>query len=80
MVIFGGWHPVRTAASAYLFGGVQAAQLRLQALGISVPTHLLLMTPYVFTIAALTLTSARRMEPGSGAPTALGMNYIRGES
>src|SRR5262245_3520881 len=76
MVIFGGWHPVRTAMGAYLFGGVQALQLRLQALGITVPPHLLLMTPYVFTIVALSIASARRAGPKLSTPAALGMNYI----
>jgi general nucleoside transport system permease protein len=30
IVIFGGWHPVRAAAGAYLFGALQAAALQLQ--------------------------------------------------
>ena len=33
MVTFGGWNPLGTALGAYLFGGVQALQLRLQAIG-----------------------------------------------
>jgi general nucleoside transport system permease protein len=41
MVIFGAWDPVRTALGAYLFGGVQAVQLRLQAIGLALPTYLL---------------------------------------
>ena len=76
MVIFGTWNPLRTALGAYLFGGVQATQLRLQAIGIAVPTYLLLMAPYVFTILALTLASRARTGR-FGAPAALGTPYIR---
>ena len=36
MVVFGAWDPLRTAVAAYLFGGVQALQLRLQAIGIAI--------------------------------------------
>jgi general nucleoside transport system permease protein len=79
MVIFGGWDPLRTALGAYLFGGVQALQLRLQAIDITVPTYLLMMTPYGFTMLALIIASGRRARWRRGAPTALGMDYIRGE-
>jgi ABC-type uncharacterized transport system permease subunit len=79
MVIFGGWDPVRTALGAYLFGGVQALQLRLQAIGVAVPTYLLMMTPYAFTILALIIASATKGRGRVGTPTALGTAYIRGE-
>ena len=79
MVIFGGWNPLGTALGAYLFGGVQALQLRLQAIGLAVPTYVLMMTPYAFTILALLIASTRRTQGRSGTPTALGTAYIRGE-
>jgi simple sugar transport system permease protein len=79
MVIFGGWNPVRTALGAYLFGGVQALQLRLQAIGLAVPTYMLMMTPYAFTILALIIVSVRRDRRHLEAPMALGRAYIRGE-
>jgi general nucleoside transport system permease protein len=79
MVIFGGWDPVRTALGAYLFGGVQALQLRLQAVGVTVPTYLLMMTPYAFTVLALIAASAGRGRRRLGTPTALGTAYARGE-
>jgi simple sugar transport system permease protein len=79
MVIFGGWNPLGTAMGAYLFGGVQALQLRLQAIGLAVPTYLLMMTPYAFTILALLIASTRRVRGHAGIPTALGTAYIRGE-
>jgi general nucleoside transport system permease protein len=79
MVIFGGWDPVRTALGAYLFGGVQALQLRLQAVGVTVPTYLLMMTPYAFTIVALIAARASSAQRRLGTPTALGTAYTRGE-
>ena len=79
MVIFGTWDPVRTALGAYLFGGVQALQLRLQAIGIVLPTYLLMMAPYGFTVLALIIASGRRAQRRLGTPAALGTVYIRGE-
>jgi simple sugar transport system permease protein len=79
LVIFGGWNPLGTALGAYLFGGVQALQLRLQAIGLAVPTYVLMMTPYAFTILALLIASTRKARGPSGTPAALGTAYIRGE-
>jgi ABC-type uncharacterized transport system permease subunit len=78
MVIFGAWDPVRAALGAYLFGGVQALQLRLQAVGIAMPTYLLMMAPYGFTILVLIVASGSRTRRRLGTPTALGTPYIRG--
>jgi ABC-type uncharacterized transport system permease subunit len=78
MVTFGAWDPLCTALGVYLFGGVQALQLRLQAVGIAVPTYLLLMTPYAFTIVALVLASRVHRRRRLAAPAALGVPYIRG--
>jgi simple sugar transport system permease protein len=79
MVIFGTWDPVRAALGAYLFGGVQALQLRLQAIGIAMPTYLLMMAPYGFTVLALIMASGCRAQRRLGPPAALGTTYIRGE-
>jgi general nucleoside transport system permease protein len=79
MVIFGAWDPVRTALGADLFGGVQAFQLRLQATGIAIPTYLLMMAPYGFTILALIIASGARARRRLGTPAALGTPYIRGK-
>ncbi|RMF91238.1 MAG: ABC transporter permease, partial [Nitrospinota bacterium] len=75
IVIFGAWDPVRTALGAYLFGGIQALQLRLQALGIGMPTYLLMMAPYLFTIIVLILAGRERVRRRMGAPAALGVPY-----
>jgi ABC-type uncharacterized transport system permease subunit len=79
MVTFGAWDPVRMALGVFLFGGVQALQLRLQAIGITIPTYLLMMAPYGFTILALVLVSRGKTRRQRATPAALGVPYIRGE-
>lgn len=72
LVIFAFWRPGRAVFGAYLFGGIMALQLRLQASGTAVPSSLLLMLPYVLTIAVLVFSSWRSRS--SDAPAALGVN------
>ena len=80
LVIFGTWHPARAAIGAYLFGGVEALQLRMQAAGSSVPASLLLMLPYLMTLIVLTVISIRKGKgTGLGAPAALGNPFRREE-
>ncbi|MEI6157742.1 MAG: ABC transporter permease, partial [Atribacterota bacterium] len=80
LVIFAIWNPVRAAFGAYLFGGVEAFQLRLQVAGTSIPTPLLLTLPYFLTIGVLVFISARKGKGILfGAPGALGQPYYREE-
>ncbi len=80
LVIFAVWHPMRAAFGAYLFGGVGALQLRIQAAGTSIPAPLLLMLPYLFTIFVLLVISMRKKHGIIlGAPSALGEPYQREE-
>ncbi|MFC1488758.1 ABC transporter permease [Thermodesulfobacteriota bacterium] len=72
LVIFAFWNPMRAIAGAYLFGGVMAFQLRLQATGTHIPSSLLLMLPYALTVIVLVLSSWKEL--GSEAPAALGVN------
>jgi simple sugar transport system permease protein len=57
---------------AYLFGGVMVFQLRLQAMGATLPSSLLLMLPYALTVVVLLVSSLRG--GGGNAPAALGVN------
>jgi simple sugar transport system permease protein len=67
IVVFGRWRPFGVLAGALLFGAASAGQFHLQAAGVAVSYHLLLMLPYVLTLAVLAFAS------GSGAaPAALG--------
>ena len=75
LVIFAFWRPGRAVFGAYLFGGVMAFQLRLQATGTQIPSSFLLMLPYGLTIAALLFSALRgRGGSSSAAPAALGVN------
>ena len=72
LVIFAFWRPGRAVVGAYLFGGVMAFQLRLQAMGTNLPSSLLLMLPYALTVIVLIFSAwrGRRID----APAALGTN------
>lgn len=72
LVIFAFWRPGRAVAGAYLFGGIMALQLRLQALGANIPSSLMMMLPYALTIVALLLASSRGQ--GRNPPADLGNN------
>ena len=56
IVIFGGWHPVRAAGGAYLFGALLVVALKLQP---HLPdlSQILPITPFVLMIFALVLVS-----------------------
>jgi len=72
LVIFAFWRPARALLGAYLFGGVMAFQLRLQAVGTHLPSSLLLMLPYLLTVAVLVFSSWKSKQ--GAAPAALGVN------
>ena len=72
-VILGRYSPQGVFLAALLFGVANAAQIRLQALGSTVPMQALAMLPYVITLCALMLTCGRSREP-----EALAKPYIRG--
>ena len=79
LVIFATWNPARAAAGAYLFGGVEAGQFRLQSAGVPVSAFLLNALPYLFTIAVLILATRQTARRRLGAPAALGRAYVREE-
>lgn len=72
LVIFAFWRPGRAVFGAYLFGGIMALQLRVQASGAQLPSSLLLMLPYALTVIVLVLSSWRKGV--SDEPAALGVN------
>lgn len=78
LVIFGLWNPARAAFGAYLFGGVEALQLRMQAMGSSISASLLLTLPYLMTIIVLTVVSIRAGKGVKlGTPAALSVPFRR---
>jgi simple sugar transport system permease protein len=73
VVVFGQWDPIRILLGSFVFAGAEAFQMRLQAVGLGIPAPLLLMFPYILTLAILVAFS-RRGRP----PLALGVPYVRG--
>lgn len=69
-VIFGGWHPLRSAIACLLFGTADALQLRLQSMGLPIPYEFLLMFPYVLTLVTFVFFAGK-----ASAPAALGKPY-----
>lgn len=72
LVIFAFWRPGRAMFGAYLFGGIMALQLRMQALGSTFPSSIMMMLPYILTILVLLWSSSRGH--GRATPAALGIN------
>jgi simple sugar transport system permease protein len=72
LVVVACWRPGGAVFGGYLFGGVMAFQLSLQASGAALPSSLLLMLPYVLPILALAISSLRGQR--GQAPEALGLN------
>jgi simple sugar transport system permease protein len=82
MVIFALWNPWRGALGALLFGLVNALQFYCDARQITlIPSTILRMLPYLFTIAVLILvTRSAATRKKAGAPAALGLPFSREES
>ena len=73
LVYFGGWRPVGVLAGSLIFSMVTALQLRVQVLGIPIPSDIAVMLPYVLTILALVI-AVQRVRP----PSALAKPFERG--
>ena len=72
-VILGRYIPFGMLGAALIFGGANALQIRLQAIGVPLPTQALAMLPYIITLIALLGSIGK-----NSAPEALGKPYIRG--
>jgi len=90
LVIFAQWNPLRAAFGAYIFGALRRLVLDIQGpmllFGLANPFYynpylgfFLQMLPYAFTIIVLVIGSQEANRKRLGAPTALGIPYIRGE-
>ncbi|GAA5058334.1 simple sugar transport system permease protein [Thermocatellispora tengchongensis] len=72
-VIFGGWTLRGTLAGCALFGAADAMRLALPALGYALNPQLLIATPYLLALLAMTFFAKRNRGPG-----ALGQPFVRG--
>jgi len=64
-VIFGNWKTGRTVFACIFFGAATALQFQLPALGIEVPTALLIMLPYVMALLAVAGLVGRQSPPSA---------------
>jgi simple sugar transport system permease protein len=81
LVYFGGWSPVRVMFGALLFSiannlQIWAQILNVQINGASIPPNLLIMAPYILTIAVLVFARHRKRSE----PAALTKPFQRGEN
>lgn len=72
-VILGRFVPTGMLLAAFLFGAANALQIRLQAVGVPLPSQALSMLPYVITLFALLASVGK-----NHAPDSLSKPYIRG--
>lgn len=79
LVIAANWRPLRLLVFAFLFGIVDSLDFSLQAWGSAVPSSLLQMLPYVFTLLVLAASLVRRHGVAGLGPAALGRAYDREE-
>jgi simple sugar transport system permease protein len=81
MVIFALWNPWRAVLGALLFGGINALQFYFEARQLTlIPSYILRMLPYLFTIAILVIiTRWKRVRKRAGAPAGLGLPFQREE-
>jgi len=74
LVVLAKYNPKKAMIGAYVYGGAQALNVFLQSQGVEISPFLLMMLPYVITLAALLISSLRK---GSDAPAEL-KNVIGG--
>jgi ABC-type uncharacterized transport system permease subunit len=79
LVIFSTWDPVRAMLGALLFGGVDVLGLRMQAIGVTIPSFFIRMLPYIFTIIVLIFATGKVQKSQNPRPEAIGFPYDREE-
>ena len=62
-VIFGNWKIGRTVLACLFFGAATALQFQLPAMGVNVPTALLIMLPYLMALVAVGGLVGRQTAP-----------------
>ncbi|WP_315836310.1 ABC transporter permease [Bradyrhizobium prioriisuperbiae] len=78
LVVFARWAPWPALWGALLFGCIEALIPHVAAAGIRVPQYLMLMTPYLATLAVMIWVGAKDRS-GGREPGALGQPHVREE-
>lgn len=74
LVIFGGWHPLRVALGAYIFGLLQMSGIIMQDMFPTIPSQIFQVAPFplmIFTLVLIHLSRNVRNTSGSGLLTLL---------
>jgi len=53
-MIFGKWNPIGAFSSSLIFGFADSLQVKMQILGVNIPSQFLQMAPYIVTMIVLT--------------------------
>ena len=72
IIIAGNWNPLGILAATLAFAFLDALQLQVQGVGVTIPYQFLLALPYVVAIVALMTSRAKSLQP-----RALGTPYVR---
>ena len=80
LTAFATWRPARVLLGSQLFGGVTIAQFYLQGMGVTIPSQILSMAPYVATIVVLALISRNPDWIRLNMPASLGKPFRPGAS
>jgi len=75
IIIFARWIPSNILWGCLLFAGINGLQIRLQTVGVTLPSELLTALPYIATLGALVAIMSRTGK--TRIPSALGMPYFR---
>jgi ABC-type uncharacterized transport system permease subunit len=78
LVVFARWAPWPALGGAFLFGCIETIIPHIAAEGIRFPQYLMLMTPYLATIAVMIGVGATQ-SVGTSEPRALGQPHVREE-
>lgn len=76
LVYFSGWKPKGVLAGALLFSFVNAFQLRMQVLGIEIPSDIAMMLPYLLTILTLVFVKSRDKPAALAVPYEIGRAHV----
>ena len=75
IIIFGRWRPFNIFWGCLLFAGISGLQIRLQTIGVTLPSELMTAFPYFATLIVLIIVMSRSGK--AGMPSALGATYSR---
>ena len=64
-MIFGKWSPIGAFSSSLIFGFADSIQVKMQILGVNIPSEFLQMTPYIVTMIVLTGLIGRALPPAA---------------